>query len=172
MELLQMAIPVIRGDFTILETYKLKERLDIRVDARDGTDSSGCIDSRDSSPLTDIANAETNFEKISLSPNCSSSTVRVRCPMTAFGGNVDALCSMDKLMNWRSFSSDCDTHSDDDSESRSCIIFKPDIEPRQKMFNAFVDVSGGHFTFLDKVTGGEAWFRNILINVCLHGNRL
>jgi hypothetical protein len=138
MELLQMAIPVIRGDFTILETYKLSG---VNLEP------------------PSLANGEEEKSNPTTNP-----TVQVRCPITAFGGGLDSLCAIDKLLNWKKFSRNSAIEDD-----RS-IIFLPNTEPRQKMFNAYVDASGGHFTFLDKLNGGEAWFKSILIDICLREN--
>jgi hypothetical protein len=121
LEILRASLPVIRADFTGLETYSVRDL---------SSSSSGCSSNatcpaqlirRDSSFISDeqrkdatsLANlqraASTDANFMASPQECADgrfvrSEHRIKCPMTVMGGGQDAMVPLDELVGWLYYS--------------------------------------------------------------------
>lgn len=115
-ELLRAALPVIRADFTGLETYtvrNLSNYANMRRDSSFGSDTqlkdaaAGANGSASPAAPQGISQAEANLV---LSPTeCADGRLvrpehKIKCPMTVMGGGHDVMVPLDNLVGWLYYS--------------------------------------------------------------------
>jgi hypothetical protein len=117
-ELVRMALPVLRADFTILETYRIQGVLQFE----EGMTADDCCS------------------------KTANSLHKIACPMTVIGGGQDSLVDIPSLHRWRFFSASPDSPQCDivlkPSKVRSHPLYCTYVESGGAHFY-FMDKTGG-----------------------------